>query len=47
MYLKQQLGLVVDPIIEAILRLEFEDGLRMGVLHRGCWCPFWGAALSS
>ena len=26
------LGLVADPVIEAIARLEFEDGLRMGVL---------------
>ena len=30
-----------DPVIEAIARLEFEDGLRMGVLPGGCWCP-WG-----
>ena len=36
-----QLGLVVDPVIEAIARLEFEDGLRTGVLLGGCWCP-WG-----
>ena len=27
-----QLGLVADPVIEAIARLEFEDGLRTGVL---------------
>ena len=24
------LGLIADPVIEAIVRLEFEDGLRMG-----------------
>ena len=36
-----KLGLVADPVIEAIARLEFEDGLRMGVLLGGCWCP-WG-----
>ena len=27
-----RLGLVADPVIEAIARLEFEDGLRTGVL---------------
>ena len=26
------LGLVAGPVIEAIARLEFEDGLRTGVL---------------
>ena len=31
------LGLVADPVIEAIARLEFEDGLRTGVLLGGCW----------
>ena len=31
-----KLGLVADPVIEAIARLEFEDGLRTGVLHGGC-----------
>ena len=35
------LGPVADPVIEAIARLEFEDGLRTGVLLGGCWCP-WG-----
>ena len=34
-----QLGLVVDPVIEAIARLEFEDGMRTGVLPGGCWGP--------
>ena len=37
-----KLGLVADPEIEAIARLEFENGLRMGVLLGGCWCP-WGS----
>ena len=43
-----KLGLVADPVIEAIARLEFEDGLRTGVLLGGCWClesisnPSWG-----
>ena len=27
----KELGLVADPVIEAIARLEFEDGLRTGV----------------
>ena len=31
-----KLGLVADPVIEAIARLEFEDGLRTGVLPGGC-----------
>ena len=34
-----KLGLVADPVIEAIARLEFEDGLRTGVLPGGCWGP--------
>ena len=39
--IKQQkwLGLVADPVIEAIARLEFEDDLRTGVLPGGCWDP--------
>jgi len=36
-----QLGLIADPVIEAIARLQFEDGLRTVVLPGGCWCP-WG-----
>ena len=32
-----KLGLVADPVIEAIARLEFENGLRTGVLPGGCW----------
>ena len=34
-----QLEFVADSVIEATARLEFEDGLRTGVLHGGCWCP--------
>ena len=34
-----KLGLVADPVIEAIAKLEFEDGLRTGVLLGGCWGP--------
>ena len=37
-----KLGLVADPVIEAIARLEFEDGLRTGVLPGGCWYPCGG-----
>ena len=32
----QQLGLVEDPVIAAIARLEFDDGLRMVVLPAHC-----------
>ena len=35
----KKLRLVANPVIEAIARLEFEDGLRTGVLPGGCWCP--------
>ena len=38
-YAFNKLGLVADPVIEAIARLEFEDGLRTGVLPGGCWYP--------
>ena len=34
-----RLGLVADPVIEAIAKLEFEDGLRTVVHHGGCWGP--------
>ena len=37
--LPTQLGLIADPVIEAIARLEFEDGMRTGVLLGGCWGP--------
>ena len=36
------LGLVADPVIKAIARLELEDGMRTmrtGVLPGGCWGP--------
>ena len=32
------LGLVADPVIAAIARPEFEDGLRTKFLLGGCWC---------
>ena len=35
----EKLGLLVDPVIETITKLEFEDGLRTEVLHGGCWQP--------
>ena len=34
-----KLGLVADPVFEAIARLEFKDGMRTGVLPGGCWGP--------
>ena len=34
-----ELGLVADPVIKAIARLKFEDGLRTGVLLGDCWGP--------
>ena len=39
-HLQFQLGLVADPVIEAIARLEFEDGLRTVVLPGDyhCYC---------
>ena len=36
------LGLVAGPVIEAIARLVFEDGLRTGVLPGGRWYPCGG-----
>ena len=36
---KQDLGLVIDPVIKATTRLELEDGLKMEVLPGGCWYP--------
>ena len=35
-------GLVENPVIEAIARLEFGDGLRKGVLPVGWWYPCGG-----
>ena len=40
-----KLGHVADPVIEAIERLEFEDGLETGVIPRGCWYPCGGYTL--
>ena len=34
-----KLGLVVDPVIEAIASLEFEDDFSPGVLLGGYWYP--------
>ena len=36
------LGLVAGPVIEAIARLEFEDGLRTEVLPGDSWCHLYG-----
>ena len=38
--LEYELGLIADPIIEAIPRLEFEDSLRTGVIPGGYWYPY-------
>ena len=35
--------LVADPVIEAIGRLELENGLKKGVLPGGCWYPCGGS----
>ena len=32
---------VAGSVIQGTGILEFEDGLRMGVLPGDCWCP-WG-----
>ena len=34
-----KLGVTADPVIKAIAKLEFKDGLRMGVFPGGCWYP--------
>ena len=34
-----RLASVAGAVIQAIGRLEFEDGLRTGVLQEDCWCP--------
>ena len=36
---QHKLGLVADPAIKAIARLEFEDGWRTVVLPGDCWYP--------
>ena len=43
---KVELGLVADPVIEATVRLEFEDGLRTGV-PEACWYLCGGRSLGS
>ena len=40
-----KLGLVADPVFEAIARLELEDGLRTGLPWR-LLVPFWRPHLS-
>ena len=37
-----QLGSVAGSVIQATGTVEFEDGLRTGVLPGGCWCPCGG-----
>ena len=37
--LAQRLASIAVAVIQAIGRLEFEDGLRTGVLQEDCWCP--------
>ena len=32
---------MAGSVIQATGTVEYEDGLRTGVLHGGCWCP-WG-----
>ena len=39
LHFKEKLRLIAEPVIEAIVRLEFEDGLRTGVFLGGCWGP--------
>ena len=33
---------VAGSVIQATGTVEFEDGLRTGVLPGGCWCPCGG-----
>ena len=40
-------GLLEDPVIEAIARLEYEAGLKTGVLPGGCWYPYGGCTYPS
>ena len=32
---------LVEPVVQAIGRPEFENGLRTGVPKEVCWCPWW------
>ena len=36
-----RLGLVADPVIEAIARPEFEDGFKVKVFPEGYWATWW------
>ena len=40
-YLKDRES-VAGSVIQATGTVEFEDGLRTGVLPGGCWCPCGG-----
>ena len=42
-----KLGLVADPVIEAIARLKFDDCLKTGVVLGGYWCPWGGCTFPS
>ena len=35
---------VAGSVIQATGTVEFEDGLRTGVLQEDCWCPYSGRA---
>ena len=35
---------VADSVIQATETVEFEDGLRTGVLQEDSWCPYNGRA---
>ena len=37
---------LADPVIEAIARLKFENGMRKGVLPGDCWHPYGGRTYS-
>ena len=35
---------VTGSVIQGTGTVEFEDGLRTGVLQEDCWCPYSGCA---
>ena len=35
---------VTGSVIQVTGTVEFEDGLRTGVLQEDCWCPYSGRA---
>ena len=43
--LKQYWESVAGSVIQATGMVEFEDGLRTGVLQEDCWCPYSGHAI--